>query len=44
MSSQCCVVMGKKESEVWVVHLAMAKPVICCLHQRSYELMLLRPI
>ena len=44
LSSQWCVVMGEKEPEVWMIHLAMAKPVIGCLHEGGRKLLLLRPI
>jgi hypothetical protein len=44
LSSQCCVVVGEKEPEVWMVHLAVAKPVICRLHEGGCKLLLLRPI
>jgi hypothetical protein len=41
MSSPCCVVVGEKEPEVWMVYLSVTKPIIRLLHERGCKLLLL---
>jgi hypothetical protein len=36
--------VSEKEPEVRMIYLSVAKPVIRLLHERSYMLLLLRPI